>query len=65
MTLGIETNRIQEVAQGVYSVLLWCPQSGILSEILDPQMPYVLCWDHEVGDFTRVLERAIEIMHGQ
>ena len=24
----------------------------VLKEILDPQTPYVLCWDHNVGDYS-------------
>lgn len=44
----LETGKIKEVAPGVYWVLLWCPESGILRHLLDIQKPFVLCWDHEI-----------------
>ena len=47
-----ETNRIKEIAPGVYWVLLWCPESHMLLDLLDPQVPFVLCWHHEVGNYT-------------
>lgn len=47
-----EVSRIKEVSPGVYWVKVWCPESYILSEILDPQTQFVLCWDYEVGDYT-------------
>ncbi|HXG64710.1 MAG TPA: hypothetical protein VNO70_06355 [Blastocatellia bacterium] len=47
-----ETNKIKEIAPGVYYVLLWGPESHILRGLLDPLMPYVLCWEHQVGNFT-------------
>jgi hypothetical protein len=50
--MTLETNTIKEIAPGVYWVLLWCPESTILGELLDPQTPYVLCWSHEVGNYT-------------
>jgi len=49
--MTLETNKIKEIAPGVYWVLLWCPQSNILRELLHPQSPYVLCWDHQVGNY--------------
>lgn len=48
----LETGKIKEVAPGVYWVLFWCPESYILNELLDPQTPFVLCWDHDVGNYT-------------
>lgn len=48
----ITTNTIKEVSAGVYRTVLWCPESAILAELLDPEMPFVLCWDHDVGDYT-------------
>lgn len=47
-----ETNRIKEIASGVYWVLLSSPKSLMLRDVLDPQTQFVLCWDHEVGDYT-------------
>ena len=49
--MTLETNQIKEVAPGVFWVLLWCPESSILRELLAPA-GYVLCWDYDVGDFT-------------
>lgn len=48
----LEVNKIKEVSPGVYWVKLWCPESYILRELLDPQMPFVLCWDYEMGNYT-------------
>lgn len=50
--MTLETNKIKEIAPGIYGVLLWCPQSHMLSELLDRQTPFVLCWDHDVGNYT-------------
>jgi hypothetical protein len=50
--MTLDTNRITEVVPGVYCVLLWCPESYILQRLLEPEMPLVLCWDHQVGDYT-------------
>ena len=47
--MSLETNIIKELAPGVYWVLLWCPESSILRELLDPNTGYVLCWNHYVG----------------
>jgi hypothetical protein len=47
----LEVNRIEEIAPGVFWVLLWCPESYILSEILDARMQFVLCWDHQIGGY--------------
>lgn len=47
-----ETNKIKEVAPNVYWVLLWCPESNILHDLLHPEKPYVLCWDYEIGNFS-------------
>src|SRR5215471_6208527 len=51
-TVTIEINRISEASPGVYYVVLWCPESHILSKLLDPDMAFVLCWDHEAGDYS-------------
>ena len=48
----LETNKIKELSPGVYWVLLWCPESRILCDLLDSQKPFVLCWDHDVGNYT-------------
>ena len=48
----LETGKIKEVAPGVYWALLWCPESYILRELLDPQTSFVLCWDHDVASPT-------------
>lgn len=45
------TNKISEIAPRIYSVTLWCPESSLLQQLLDPVAPYVLCWDHTVGTF--------------
>jgi hypothetical protein len=50
--MTVETNIIKEIAPGVYWTLLWRPESSILCELLDPQTPYVLCWDHLVGNYS-------------
>ena len=50
--MTLETNKIKEIAPGVYWVLLWCPESNILRELLDPNTPFVLCWDHTLGNHT-------------
>jgi hypothetical protein len=50
--MTLEKNKIKEVAPGVYWVLLECPESSLLRDILDPLFGYVLCWDYDVGDFT-------------
>ena len=41
-----ETNKIRKIAPRVYSVTLWCPESSLLQQLLDPAPSYVLCWDH-------------------
>ena len=45
------TNQIEEIAPGVFWVMLWCPTSSILHQLMAPS-GFVLCWDHHVGDFT-------------
>jgi hypothetical protein len=50
--MSLETNQIKEVAAGVYWVRFWCPESYILRELLDPKIPFVLCWDHNIGNYT-------------
>jgi hypothetical protein len=51
LPMTLETDKIKEVAPGVFWVLLWCPESSLLRELLAPA-GYVLCWDYDVGDFT-------------
>ena len=50
--MTIEINTIREASPGVYYVVLWCPESKILSKLLDPEMAVVLCWDHDVGNYS-------------
>ena len=50
--MALETNRIEQIAPGVYWLLLWCPESGLLRELLDPKKPYVLCWNFNIGNYA-------------
>jgi hypothetical protein len=49
LPMTLETDQIKEVAPGAYWVLLECPQSSLLRDLLDPGAGYVLCWGHYVG----------------
>lgn len=51
MNQDIEINTIEEIAHGVYSLILWAPESGLLNELLDKNKPYVLCWDYQIGNY--------------
>ncbi len=50
--MSLPTNQIKEIVPGVFWVLLWCPQSELLRSLLDPKEPYVLCWDHYIGNYA-------------
>ena len=47
----LQTENITEVAPGVFSTVLFGPKASILVELLDPALPFVLVWDHQVGSF--------------
>jgi hypothetical protein len=50
--MALETNTIEEISPGIYHLLLWCPESGLLRELLDLKKPYVLCWDFDIGNYS-------------
>jgi hypothetical protein len=50
--MTLETNRIKEIDPGVYWTLLSFPESSLLTQLLDPNTKYVLCWNHTVGNFA-------------
>lgn len=46
-----ELNVIKKIAPGTHWALLAYPTSALLAEVLDSSLPYVLCWNHQVGSF--------------
>ena len=50
--MSVEIHRIKEIFPNVFWVLLDCPKSDILLDLLNPDVPYVLCWDHSTGDYS-------------
>lgn len=47
----MEVGKIESVYPGVYWSLLDHPQSSLLGKLLDPDLPFVLCWGHTVGRY--------------
>ena len=50
--MTLETNQIKEIEPGVYWTLLSFPESSLLTQLLDPNTKYVLCWNHTVGNYA-------------
>ena len=45
-------NEIREIHPGVFWSLLDHPTSALFGQLIDPSVPYILCWSHHVGDFS-------------
>ncbi len=47
--MNIEIYKIKELFPDVFWVLLDHPKSDMLAQLLNLNVPYVLCWDHSAG----------------
>lgn len=50
INMAVNTSVIEECVPGVFRAMLWCAETFLLRELLDPSVPFVLSWGHFVGN---------------